>query len=329
MNEISEIPPICELIYQESEIKLKTVLDTITDGVIAINQNGDIQLFNPAAEKLFGYRREEILGQNVKILMPNPDHDVHDGYLANYLKSGVRKIIGIGREVNGMRKDGMVFPLYLSIGEAFLDHERMFVAVVHDLTARKRAEEQLHTLSRAVEQSPSAVLISDYSGSIEFVNPSFTQLTGFGSDEVVGKNLTAFCLSHPSTPEQCHRLQETLINGCEWQQEVQDRKKNGEIYWALESISPIRNVDGKITHFLFIQQDITEQKRDKEALQASEARFREVAEMTGEWLWEQDPDGCYIYSSNAVKQILGYQPEEILGKSYLNLLTEEDKNPLD
>ena len=93
----------------------------------------------------------------------------------------------------------------------------------------------------------------------------------------------------------------------------------------METISPVRNGAGAITHFLAIQQDITEQKRDKEALQASEERFRHVAEMSGEWLWEQDPEGFYIYSSGAVRQILGYEPEEILGKSYLNLLTDEDK----
>ncbi|MBS1213504.1 MAG: sensory box protein, partial [Proteobacteria bacterium] len=96
-------------------------------------------------------------------------------------------------------------------------------------------------------------------------------------------------------------------------------------YWALETISPIRNAEGTVTHFLAIQQDITELKKDKEALQESEERFRQVAEMTGEWLWEQDPQGRYIYSSVAVRDILGYEPEEILGKNYLDLLTPQDE----
>lgn len=192
----------CDIALHESEVKLRVILDTIVDGVVAADSTGTIQLFNPAAEQLFGYGRDEVVGRNVSLLMPSPDHEAHDGYLANYLRTGERKIIGIGREVTGRRKDGGLFPVYLSVGEALLGRERMFVAVLRDLTA---------------------------------------------------------------------------------------------------------------------------QKREKEALQQSEERFRQVAEMTGEWLWEQDTRGNYIYSSGGVRQILGYNPEEILGKNYLDLLTAQDR----
>ena len=317
-------PPVCDLALRDSETKLGAILDTLTDGVIAIDANGIIQLFNPAAETLFGYESAEVLGQNVNVLMPAPDHEAHDGYLANYLRTGIKKIIGIGREVTGRRKDGSLFPLHLSIGEALLGEERFFVAITHDLTARRQAAEQILTLSRAVEQSPSAVMITDLQGRIEYVNPSFTHLTGYTLREVIGRSPSLLRSIH--TPSQQYQaLWQTLAEETEWREEIQDRKKSGELYWALETISPVRNVAGEVTHYLSIQQDITEQKRDKEALQASEERFREVADMTGEWLWEQDPEGRYIYSSNAVYQILGYQPEEILGDTYLSLLTEADK----
>jgi sigma-B regulation protein RsbU (phosphoserine phosphatase) len=316
--------PVCDSALRDSETKLGTILDTITDGVIAIDENGIIQLFNPAAEQLFGFERNEVLGLNVNCLMPSPDYEAHDQYIADYLRTGCKKIIGIGREVTGKRKDGSLFPLHLSIGEAFLGYKRFFVAIIHDLTARKRTEEQLLTLSRAVEQSPIAVLITDLNGMIEFVNPSFSQLTGYARSEVIGQNPSM--LRSPQTPtEQYHRLWLTLFDGEEWREEIQDRKKSGELYWALQSISPVRNSSGEVTHYLSMQQDVTQQKLDKEALQASEERFRQVAEMTGEWLWEQDPEGRYIYSSSAVTQILGYLPEEILGKPYLDLLTGADK----
>ena len=126
--------------------------------------------------------------------------------------------------------------------------------------------------------------------------------------------------------EQYRRLWETIQAGREWRGEIQDRKKNGELYWALETITPLRNTQGEITHYLAIQQDITEQKKDKEALAESEARFRQVAEMTGEWLWEQDPEGHYTYSSGAVQDILGFTPVEIRGKHYLDLFTAEDRS---
>jgi sigma-B regulation protein RsbU (phosphoserine phosphatase) len=314
----------CDVALRESETKLKAILDTIADGVVAADENGIIQLFNPAAEHLFGYRDEEVLGRNVSLLMPSPDHEAHDSYIANYLRTGVKKIIGIGREVTGKRQDGTLFPIHLSIGEAQVGERRLFVAVIHDLTGRKRAEEKLLTLSSAVEQSPSAVMITDLEGTIEYVNPSFTRLTGYTAEEIIGKN-PSLLQSPQTTPEQYLRLRKTLRQGGEWREEIRDKKKCGALYWALETISPIRNAAGAVTHFLAIQQDITEGKRDKEALQESEERFRQVAEMTGEWLWEQDPEGRYVYSSGAVRQILGYQPEEVLGRPYLDLLTDEDK----
>jgi sigma-B regulation protein RsbU (phosphoserine phosphatase) len=314
----------CSAALRDSESKLRAILDTLLDGVIAIDAQGAILVFNPAAEALFGYRREEILGQNVKRLMPPPDREAHDRYLANYLTTGVKKIIGIGREVLGRRKDGSLFPLYLSIGEAPLDGQRLFVAVVHDLTARKKTEEKLLNLSRVVEQSPNAVTIAGLDWTVEYVNPSFTRLTGYAAWEAVGKP-PVWLGPPPGDPGRHEKLRQALLAGGEWREEIQGRKKNGEAYWALETVSPMRNAAGQITHFLGIQQNITEQKRALEALRVSEERFRQVAEMSGEWLWEQDEQGRYLYSSGAVRQILGYGPEEILGQPYLNLLTEEDK----
>jgi sigma-B regulation protein RsbU (phosphoserine phosphatase) len=317
-------PQACDIALRDSEAKLRAIVDTIADGVIAIDEQGIVQLFNPAAEQLFGHRCEEVMGRNVNMLMPSPDREAHDGYIANYLRTGVRKIIGIGREVTGKRKDGTTFPLHLAIGEAWVGKKRLFAAVIHDLTARKQTEAKLLTLSSAVEQSPAAVMIANAKGIIEYVNPSFTRLTGYTSEELVGES-PSLLRSAGTSLDQYRRLQAALLKASEWREEIQDRKKSGEIYWALETIAPIRNPAGAVTHFLAIQQDITEQKRGKEALRASEERFRRVAEMAGEWLWEQDAQGRYVYSSAAVRQILGYEPEEILGKPYLDLLTDEDR----
>ena len=310
----------CEnLALCDIKAKLDTIFDTMSDGLIVINEAGAIQLFSSGAERLFGYRQDEVIGANVKILAPSPYREAHDGYLAAYRDTGVKKIIGIGREVSGRRKDGSVFPMYLSIGEIWLEEGRFFVGVAHDLTRLKNTEERLLTLSAAVEQSPAAVMIADKDGRIEYVNRCFVRLAGYDADELIGQNPRVLHSNH-TTQDQYRRLWETIRGGHEWRGEIQDRKKNGELYWALETITPLRDGRGEITHYLAIQQDITEQKRDKEALAESEQRFRHVAEMAGEWLWEQDPQGRYIYSSNAVRDILGFAPEDILGKNYLDLL---------
>src|SRR5688572_13928064 len=105
---------------------LQSIFFSAVDGIIVINSKGLIKAFNPAAERLFGYRTEEVLGQNVKLLMPSPDREQHDRYIANYLETRVPRIIGTGREVRGRRKDGSTFPLHLSVGQMEVDGQPAF-----------------------------------------------------------------------------------------------------------------------------------------------------------------------------------------------------------
>ncbi|MGZ8217032.1 PAS domain S-box protein [Methylomagnum sp.] len=318
------VPSAPETAFCDIESNFRAILDTITDGVIVIDERGIIQLLNPAAERLFGYPEAEAIGQNVKMLMPSPDRERHDQYLENYRHTGVKKIISIGREVMGQRRDGSVFPMYLSIGELQRGVQRMFVGIIHDLTARKRAEDKLTILSRAVDQSPAGILITDQEGRIEYVNRGFTRLTGYTPPEAIGQSLRMLRSGRMSDAS-FRGEWSSLRAGEEWHGEVQGRRRDGETYWALETVTPIRDAAGKVARYLAMQQDMTQQKRDREALQESERRFRLVADMVGEWLWEQDASGHYTYSSAAVQGILGYAPEEIIGKHYLDLLTEEDR----
>jgi PAS domain S-box-containing protein len=128
---------------RESTARMTAVFETAVDGFILIDARGRILLFNPACERLFGYRVAEVFQENVKMLMPQAYSAHHDEYIENYLQTGERKIIGIGREVVGRRKDGSTFPIDLSIGEARQDGESIFVGIIHDLSARRHTEEQL------------------------------------------------------------------------------------------------------------------------------------------------------------------------------------------
>ncbi len=120
---------------------MRAVVDTAVDGVILISAQGIILMFNPACERLFGYAAFEVVGRNVKMLMPEPYQSGHDSYLTNYRESGVRKIIGIGREVLGRKRSGATFPMYLSVGEAEEDGNPIYVGIIRDLTELKTAEE--------------------------------------------------------------------------------------------------------------------------------------------------------------------------------------------
>ena len=128
---------------RESMARLTAVVETAVDGFILIDSRGRILLFNPACERLFGYAADEVFHENVKMLMPPEYSRHHDVYLKNFLRTSERKIIGIGREVTGLRKDGTTFPMDLSVGEAKQDGESIFVGIIHDLTGRKETEEQL------------------------------------------------------------------------------------------------------------------------------------------------------------------------------------------
>jgi two-component system sensor kinase FixL len=126
-----------------SEARWRAIVDSAVDGIVMIDARGRVEAFNQAAERLFGYTAGEVLGRNVSLLMPSPDREQHDGYLARYTATGEARVIGIGREVQGRRKDGSLFPLHLSVGEARVAGQRKFTGILHDLSGRVRIEQQL------------------------------------------------------------------------------------------------------------------------------------------------------------------------------------------
>jgi two-component system sensor kinase FixL len=136
MNQITKVA----LTEADREGLFRTIIETAVDGIIVIDSGGTMVLFNDAAERLFGYAPEEVLGHNISMLMPEPHRSQHDAYISRYLAEGGPRIIGIGREVPALRKDGSTFPMYLSVGEGLLGEERIFLGIIHDLTDRKARE---------------------------------------------------------------------------------------------------------------------------------------------------------------------------------------------
>ena len=129
-----------------TEAHLRSILATVPDAMVVIDENGIILSFSAAAEKMFGYAESEVMGENVSMLMPSPDRERHDGYLRNYRNTGVRKIIGIGRVTTGRRRDGNTFPMELSVGEAWVEGKRVFTGFIHDITQRQQVQLTLQDL---------------------------------------------------------------------------------------------------------------------------------------------------------------------------------------
>ncbi|HEY8035614.1 MAG TPA: PAS domain S-box protein [Methylobacter sp.] len=140
-----------EYALSKSEARMRSVFNNVSDGIIIIDENGIIEKLNPSAERLFGYSAKELIGHSINELMPEPEQGRHDSYLRNYLNGGKAKILDIRREVNGLRKDGSIFPMELGVSEFYVDQRHFFIGTVHDITERKKAEEALRDLSSHLE----------------------------------------------------------------------------------------------------------------------------------------------------------------------------------
>ena len=166
-----------------AEARWRAVIDAAVDGIVVIDSRGRIEAFNAAAERMFGYTERELLGTNISALMPEPHRSHHDGYLHRYLDTGEKKIIGVGRAVNGMRRDGQVFPVHLSVGEFTVDGEMHFTGILHDLSRRTELEERLREATALARLGEMAAVIAH-----EVKNPLAAVR---GAVQVIGSRLGA------------------------------------------------------------------------------------------------------------------------------------------
>lgn len=178
---------------KEEAARVLAITDTVLDGLITIDSKGNIQTFNPAAVRIFGYQPRDVIGQNVKILMPEPYHSGHDGYIKNYLNTGDKKIIGLGREVTAKRKDGTIFPMELGINEMSIQGERMFVGTIRDITQRKETERRIREdairMSAVMNTVLDGLITIDEDGLIQSFNPASVRIFGYQPEEVIGRNV--------------------------------------------------------------------------------------------------------------------------------------------
>ena len=215
--------------------------------------------------------------------------------------------------------------------------EKVLVFVSHQVAMaidRRRAlEEQEQTsrrllqLSRAVEQSPSAVVITDLEGHIEYVNPKFSELTGYAYEEAIGQNPRILKSGYISA-ETYRGLWETIKAGGEWKGELLNRKKNGELFWEFATISQIRDSAGEVTHYLAVKEDITKRKIAEEAVKKSDEQFRQVWNNAFDGMRVIDGDGTVVMVNDAYCRMVGLAREELVGKSFAVVYVEADRESI-
>ncbi|MGD9174462.1 MAG: PAS domain S-box protein, partial [Desulfobacterales bacterium] len=177
----------------ERAARTRAIVDHAADGIITINEQRIITEFNPAAERIFGYRAAEVIGQNVNLLMPEPHHSQHDRYVRNYLETGKAKIIGEGREMVGRRKDGTTFPIYVAVSDVQLKDRRIFTGIVRDISKLKQAEEALREqalqLRTIIQKSPIGILHFDKNGIVLDCNDRHAEIMGSTREKIIGMDL--------------------------------------------------------------------------------------------------------------------------------------------
>jgi len=246
------------LALARSEAHLRAILESSIDAIITIDESGRILFFNPAAERLFGYAEAEILGRKVNDLMPSLYADEHDAYMANYCKTGIKKIIGIGREVQGKRKDGTFFPMDLAVAEAKLPDHRIFVGTVRDITDRKRHEERIREQASLLDRVHEGIVVRDLDDRIRFWNRGAEALFGWSVAEVLGNYALDFLRG--VGVDDAETIRRTALERGEWSGQLEKHTRSGrqiivDCYW-----SRLDDDAGRPRGFVVLYIDVTDKK---------------------------------------------------------------------
>ncbi len=258
---------------RDYEQRFRHTLENIDLAAVALDRQGRVTFCNDHFLEITGWHRSEVVGESwLERFVPNALH----GEVGNIIEGMQNPKQFPSKYENQVKTRDGNLRLIAWNNTLSYDAERHVIGVTgigEDITEQRHAEEELHKLYRAVEQSPSIVLITDQYGRIDYVNPKFTQVSGYSYSEVIGKN-PRFLKSGETTPKEYANLWDTVSHGGEWRGEFHNRKKSGELYWESASISAIRNPEGKITHYLAVKEDISERKRLEMEV---EERNRELA----------------------------------------------------
>ncbi|MFN8453968.1 MAG: PAS domain S-box protein [Anaerolineae bacterium] len=327
-------PNWLEETLSDSPLHFAAILDIVNDAIISINQKQQIVIFNKGAEQIFGYTKDEIIGQPFDLLIPEKFQTVPYLHLAARISSAIAAQTNEARqELFGRRKNGEEFPAEVSIAKFDLIDQKIFTFVLRDVTERKQSEEILRQafeqiairtaqlreanealkkemmerqqaetlmrkLSNALEQTADSVIITNRRGEFEYVNRAFERTTGYTKEEVVG-HTPRLLKSGQHEPNFYKKLWQTILSGKVFHATFLNKRKNGELYYEDRTISPLKDSQGHITHFVATGRDITERKQAELDLKASEAFARAILNSLSAHLAVLDQAGAIIAVNNA------------------------------
>jgi PAS domain S-box-containing protein len=257
--------------------RFSAILDNAADGIIAINDLGCIELFNAAAERMFGYTVAEVVGKNVSLLMPSPYSEEHDGHMRRYFETGARKVIGVRRETIGRRKDGTTFPVDLSVSEVRLGVGRIFTSIVRDITERNRAEEELRGMGIALDRAMAGISRLDTSGRYAMVSNAYAILGGYEPDEMIGMSWEPTVL--PEDREGARAAYREMLAEGKSEIEARGLRKDGSMFDKNVMLIRRCDHDGEFAGHYCVIRDITERKEAEKTLRLRARQQAAIAEL--------------------------------------------------
>lgn len=311
----------------ESEARSRAVVENAVEGIVTSNEEGIIDSFNLAAQRMFGYSLDEIVGQNVTRLMPEPYAGEHHGYLKRYLSTGQAGIIGMGREVLGKRKDGSTFPMALSVSEFVLDGKRFFTGMVRDVTESRRAERQIREseerLSLMTDSLPVLISFVDAEQRYQFNNATYENWFGIPKDSLKGRHVRDVIGAQAYESVRGHI--EAVLRG-------QPRTFEGRLPYqgaGLRDVRidyiPHRDDRGEALGFYALVTDLTRRREMEDALREEQDFVSTLFQTSSALIVVLDGDGNVVRFNRACEELSGYRFEEVKEKSIWQLIPPEQR----
>jgi PAS domain S-box-containing protein len=306
----------------------RQLVEQSADAMVIIDIAGQIVLVNPRAESLFGYPREEMIGQPIELLMPERFHELHHSHRDRYTGHPIARAMGQGLDLWAQRRDGSEFPVAISLSPLDTDEGLMVLATVSDITESKQAEQSLRKseqrFRQLVMQSADAIVMVTEQGQIVLANPSSAALFGYSQDELLSQPIEMLIPERFRTTHVAHRNHYAQYPGARSMGlglDLRGRRRDASEFPVAISLSPIETDEGLMV--LATISDITESRRAERALIEAEQRYREIVETAQEGIWIIDGEDTTTFVNSKLTEILGYSAEELLGKPSVFFLDDE------
>jgi PAS domain S-box-containing protein len=255
-----------QVAVEESEERFRGITDSAQDAIISLDSKGQINFWNKAAERIFGYRTSEVIGQPVHdMLLPQRLHQAYLKGLEDFRLGGQGPVFYQAMEIHMLHKNGQEIPIEISLSSFKMRNRWHVIGVARDISSRKKLEERLNLQSAALKHAANVIVITDDEGVIQWVNPAFEEVSGYTRSEAMGQ--TPRILKSDVQQQATYQgMWEVILKGKVWRGEIVNKRKDGVLYDVDLTITPVMDESGRISAFIGISQDISERKRSEASL---------------------------------------------------------------